>query len=82
MPSEPEAPVEIEFTQEFKRNLRRLARKYRHIKSDLQPLLEQLDAAQTPGDPIQGAGGVPSTRFASRARIFDAVRVVDFVSST
>lgn len=35
-----EAPlVQVEFAPEFKRNLRVLAKKYRHIRSDLQPVL-------------------------------------------
>ncbi|MEA1944246.1 MAG: hypothetical protein U9N07_02740, partial [Euryarchaeota archaeon] len=33
MPGEPAEPVQVEFTPEFKRNLRVLARKYRHILS-------------------------------------------------
>lgn len=43
---------EIRLTIEFKRNLRHLAKKFRHIKSDLQPLLEQLEAGATPGDRV------------------------------
>jgi mRNA-degrading endonuclease RelE of RelBE toxin-antitoxin system len=37
MPNNPQAP-EIVYTPEFKRNLRQLAKKYRHIKSDVQPI--------------------------------------------
>jgi len=33
MPSEPAEPVQVEFTPEFKRNLRALAKKYRHIQN-------------------------------------------------
>ena len=39
MPSDSPSPLQISFTPEFKRNLRQLAKKYRHIKSDLQPIL-------------------------------------------
>jgi mRNA-degrading endonuclease RelE of RelBE toxin-antitoxin system len=38
MPSEP-PQVRVEFTPEFKRNLRALSKKYRHIRSDVQPVL-------------------------------------------
>ena len=38
------------FTLEFKRNLRALARKYRHIRSDVQPVIEQLEAGEIIGD--------------------------------
>jgi len=43
---------EIRLTLEFKRNLRHLAKKFRHIKSDLQPLLDQLELGATPGDRV------------------------------
>jgi len=45
--------AEIVYTLEFKRNLRQLAKKYRHIKSDVQPLIEDLRQGKTPGDQIQ-----------------------------
>ena len=38
--------VQVEFTPEFKRNLRALARKYRHIRSDLRLVVK------LPSDPI------------------------------
>jgi mRNA-degrading endonuclease RelE of RelBE toxin-antitoxin system len=53
MPSElPIPPVEIRFTPEFKRNLRALSKRYRHIKSDIQPTIEQLQAGNFIGDRI------------------------------
>ena len=45
--------VQVSFTPEFKRNVRQLAKKYRHIKSDIQPVIEQLEAGETPGDQIR-----------------------------
>ncbi len=54
MLSNPTRRIRISFTPEFKRNLRQLSKKYRHIKSDLQPLLEDLESGQTPGDQIPG----------------------------
>ena len=53
MPSEP-SPPQVEFTLEFKRNLRALSKKYRHIRSDLQAVLEQLQADEFIGDRIAG----------------------------
>lgn len=40
MPSEPAGQVQVEYTPEFKRNLRELAKKYRHVRSDVQPVIE------------------------------------------
>jgi mRNA-degrading endonuclease RelE of RelBE toxin-antitoxin system len=51
MPSEP-PQVRVEFTPEFKRNLRALSKKYRHIHSDVQPVIEQLQAGGFVGDRI------------------------------
>lgn len=44
--------VQVEFTPEFKRNLRALARKYQHIRSDVQPVIEQLEAGEIIGDKV------------------------------
>jgi mRNA-degrading endonuclease RelE of RelBE toxin-antitoxin system len=44
--------AEILFTSEFKRNIRQLAKKYRRIKSDIQPVIDSLSQGQTPGDQI------------------------------
>jgi mRNA-degrading endonuclease RelE of RelBE toxin-antitoxin system len=46
---------EISFTFEFKRNLRALAKKYRSIRSDMQPIIDQLKNGDLPGDQIPGA---------------------------
>ncbi len=43
---------QIEFTPEFKRNVRHLAKKYCHIKSDLQPVLDALAAGDLVGKRI------------------------------
>jgi len=53
MPNDAQAP-EIVYTPEFKRNLRQLAKKYRHIKSDVQPIIQDLIQGRTPGDQIRG----------------------------
>lgn len=46
--------VHLNYTPEFKRNLRALSRKYRHIRSDLQPVIGQLLAGEIFGDQIPG----------------------------
>lgn len=46
--------IGIEFTPEFKRNVRALSKKYRHIRSDIQPLIEQLEKGEIVGDKIPG----------------------------
>lgn len=52
MSSDPASPVHVTFTPEFKRNLRHLAKKYRRVKSDLQPILDQLEDGNRPGDQV------------------------------
>lgn len=53
MPSEP-AAIQIDLTPRFQRDLRLLAKRYRSIRSDLTPLIEQLQAGETPGDRVVG----------------------------
>ena len=50
MPADPPAKAEaqVDFTPEFKRNVRQLAKKYRRIKSDLQPVIDSLGKGVTP----------------------------------
>lgn len=71
MSNEPASPIQVTFTPEFKRNLRQLAKKYRHIKSDLQPILDQLASGSKPGDQVPG---VRYEVFKVRAKNSDASR--------
>ena len=48
--------VNVEFTPEFKRNVRALSKKYRHIRSDVDPLIVDLQSGQLPGDQVTGTG--------------------------
>lgn len=48
--------VNVSFTPEFKRNLRALSRKFRHIREDIDPLIDQLQNGQLPGDQVTGTG--------------------------
>lgn len=50
----PTEPVQVEFTPETKRNLKALAKKYRHIRSDVQPVIDQLMAGEVIGDQVPG----------------------------
>lgn len=50
------AQFQIFFSDEFKERLRTLAKRYRHIRSDLQPLLDDLQAGNLIGDQISGTG--------------------------
>jgi mRNA-degrading endonuclease RelE of RelBE toxin-antitoxin system len=56
MPDSPKPSVEVFFTPEFKRNVRALAKKYPHIRSDVQPLIDQLQREEWIGDQVQGTG--------------------------
>ena len=69
-PEQPQ-PIPVQYTPEFKRNIRQLAKKYRRIKADVQPLLDALEQGQTPGDQIPG---VVYTVFKARARNSDSGR--------
>jgi mRNA-degrading endonuclease RelE of RelBE toxin-antitoxin system len=48
------SPIQIALTPRFKRDLRELAKRYRSIRTDLQALIEQLQAGEIPGDRIAG----------------------------
>jgi hypothetical protein len=50
MPNESAQQILIEYSPEIKRNLRALAKKYRHIRSDVQPVLDRLEAGEIIGD--------------------------------
>lgn len=50
--------VEVLFTSEFKRSLRRLARRYRSIRQDVEPVVDRLASGDTPGDRVKGTGHV------------------------
>ena len=48
--------MNIDYTDEFKQHIRRLGRRYRSIREDLQGLLDQLERGEMPGDRLQGVG--------------------------
>ncbi len=56
MPIDENHKIQVEFTVEFKKNLRKLAKKYRHIRSDVQPIISELQDGQTVGNQVAGTG--------------------------
>lgn len=46
----------IDYTEEFKQHVRRLGRRYRSIRQDLQELLDQIYGGELPGDQMTGVG--------------------------
>jgi mRNA-degrading endonuclease RelE of RelBE toxin-antitoxin system len=46
--------INLVFTDRFKRDIRRLSKRYRSIRNDLQPLIEELESGGLPGDQISG----------------------------
>lgn len=45
-------PIQVSFTNRFEKDVRRLAKRYRKIKLDIQPLIQQLETGELPGDQI------------------------------
>jgi mRNA-degrading endonuclease RelE of RelBE toxin-antitoxin system len=48
--------IQVEVSPTFNRNLRALAKKYRSIRNDIQPVIEQLEQGELPGDQIPDIG--------------------------
>jgi mRNA-degrading endonuclease RelE of RelBE toxin-antitoxin system len=48
--------IQVSASPTFNRNLRALAKKYRSIRYDIQPIIEQLEQGELPGDKIPGIG--------------------------
>jgi mRNA-degrading endonuclease RelE of RelBE toxin-antitoxin system len=48
--------VSIDLLPEYKQNLRVLSKRYRNIRSDMQPIIEQLQNGDFVGDRIPGIG--------------------------
>ncbi|RUT00622.1 hypothetical protein DSM106972_073930 [Dulcicalothrix desertica PCC 7102] len=61
-------PVQVKFTDEFKRRLRILSKKYRSVRSDIQPTIAQLEIGDFVGNQIAGTG---NTVFKVRIRNSD-----------
>ena len=48
--------ISIDLTPEYKRNLKKLAKKYRHIRSDISPIISDLQHGNILGDRLVGFG--------------------------
>lgn len=46
--------MKVEYSEAFKRQLKRLARKYRQIQKDVKPVIDALEADEVCGDQITG----------------------------
>ena len=53
MSNEPEA-IQVRASAEFKRSLRTLAKRYRSVRSDIQPIIERLQLGEVLGDRVLG----------------------------
>lgn len=51
-----ESIVRVTFTERFQRDVERLGKRYRRIRLDLQPIIEQLGAGEILGDRIPDMG--------------------------
>ena len=49
-------PIQIEASPVFRKNIRTLVKKYRNIRQDLQPVINQLEQGELLGDQISGIG--------------------------
>jgi mRNA-degrading endonuclease RelE of RelBE toxin-antitoxin system len=48
--------IEVDASPTFNRNIRILVKKYRNIRSDIQPVVNQLKRGELPGEEISGIG--------------------------
>jgi mRNA-degrading endonuclease RelE of RelBE toxin-antitoxin system len=46
--------VQVDFSARFKRDIKRLFKKHRHIQADVQPIITALENGETPGDQVSG----------------------------
>jgi mRNA-degrading endonuclease RelE of RelBE toxin-antitoxin system len=53
---EPDPIITIDLTPEFYRNLRDLSKRYRHIRADIQTVIQDLEVGNFIGDRISGIG--------------------------
>jgi len=54
--SSDDSKLKVQFTDVFKRQVRDLAKRYRRIKLDIQPVLDQLQSGELVGDQAQNTG--------------------------
>ena len=66
-----DSPIEVTVSDRFATEIRQLARRYRRIRLDIQPVIDQLEAGELPGDQIPG---IDYTLFKVRVKNSDAQR--------
>lgn len=47
-------PIQVTFSNRFENDIRRLGKRYRRIRLDIQPFIERLESGELPGDQIPG----------------------------
>jgi len=78
--------VRVDYSARFKKDLKRLNKKYRNIRADVQTFIEQLERGETPGDQVQGVkytvykARIKSTDMAKGAR--GSYRVIYYIRTT
>jgi mRNA-degrading endonuclease RelE of RelBE toxin-antitoxin system len=65
------SPIQVTVSDRFATEIRQLAKRYRRIRLDIQPIIDQLEAGELPGDQIPG---MDYTLFKVRVRNSDAQR--------
>ncbi len=78
--------MKLQYSTTFKRQLKHLVRRYRHVKQDIQPIIDALAEDETPGDQITGTG---YTLYKVRAKNSDSrhgksggYRVIYYIKTT
>lgn len=51
-------PIQVRTTDRFESEVRQLGKRYRRIRIDIQPIIEQLESGELPGDPIPGMDSI------------------------
>lgn len=64
-------PIQVSVSDRFADEVHQLAKRYRRIRIDIQPIIEQLEAGELPGDQIPGMN---YTLFKVRVKNSDAQR--------
>ncbi len=66
-----DSPIQVSVSDRFAIEIRQLAKRYRRIRLDIQPIIDQLEAGELPGDQIPG---MDYTLFKVRVKNSDAQR--------
>jgi mRNA-degrading endonuclease RelE of RelBE toxin-antitoxin system len=65
------SPIQVTVSDRFATEIRQLGKRYRRIRLDIQPVIDQLEAGELPGDKIPG---MDYTLFKVRVKNSDAQR--------